>query len=88
MADDQSWAAVSRAIRDALALLGHPITAKCLPDEAEPCGASFSQHAAAHLGCLLAIADHQLDHLGPAGWVIATEVKDHKLAELRGCQPD
>ena len=65
MASDQSWAEVARATRDALALLGRPITPRCLPGEPDACGASFAQHACAHLATISAIADHQLWHLGP-----------------------
>lgn len=80
---DDSWAELARATRDALDLLGHPIRTFCLPDELNPCGASFSQHAAAHFGLMQAIAAHQLDLIGPGGWTVANEVKAHELAELR-----
>lgn len=62
---DESWAEVARDTRAALRLLGRPIKPACLPDEPHPCGASFALHAAAHFATIKAIADHQLDHLGP-----------------------
>lgn len=65
MPADESWAPVARDTREALKLLGYPIVPRCLLDEPEACGASFTQHAAAHLATIKAIADHQLDHLGP-----------------------
>ena len=66
MTTDESWAEVARGTRRALAELGHPITPLCLPDEADPCGGTFTQHALAHLATIKAVADHQLEHLGPA----------------------
>ncbi|HLM89268.1 MAG TPA: hypothetical protein VK284_09600 [Streptosporangiaceae bacterium] len=61
----EAWAAVARASRDALALLGYVVGPRCLPDEAEPCGGSFALHACANLAALKAVADYQLMHLGP-----------------------
>ena len=64
-APDQAWAEYARASRDALAALGYGITPRCLPDEVEPCGATYAQHSAAHLATIKAVCDHQLEHLGP-----------------------
>jgi hypothetical protein len=77
---DETWAQVARDSRDALALLGFPITGRCLPDEAEPCGATWAQHAAAQLATLRAVVDHQLEHVGLPG--VAGEVYRHEAAEL------
>lgn len=62
--DDESWAPVARATRQALDLLGYPITPRCLPDEPDPCGGTFALHTVAHLATIKAICDHQLVHLG------------------------
>jgi hypothetical protein len=62
---DEKWAGVARASRDALALLGYVVGPRCLPGEADPCGASFTLHACANLAAIKAVADHQLTHLGP-----------------------
>lgn len=64
-AEDSDWAEVARASRGALAELGYDIGPRCLPGEPEACGGSFSQHVAAHLATIKAVADHQLAHLGP-----------------------
>ena len=61
---DEEWARVARESREALELLGRPLP-RCLPGEADECGATFAQHAAAHLATIKAVADHQLWHLGP-----------------------
>lgn len=61
---DESWADLARSTRDALALLGYPIGDRCLPDEPDPCGATFAQHTAAHLGKIGAAAAHHAAHLG------------------------
>jgi len=82
MASDQSWAEVARATRDALALLGRPITPRCLPDEADPCGGTFADHAAAHLATIKAVADHQLLHLGPEYGPAHSEIYWEQCAEL------
>lgn len=78
---DETWAEVARASRAALALLGHEITNRCLPDEPAPCGASFALHACAHLTILKVIADHQLWHLdAPASMI--REIYGHERGEL------
>lgn len=79
---DEAWAAVARSTREVLALLGRPIEPKCLPDEAEPCGATFAMHAMAHLASIKAICDHQLAHLGPAFNEAQGEIYWHVRAEL------
>ena len=77
---DQTWREVAEATRQAAGLLGWPISSPCLPHEAEPCGAGYAMHAAAHLAVIKAAADHQLEHLGmPA---VVTDVYDHTRAEL------
>jgi hypothetical protein len=78
---DLTWRPVAEATRDALALLGHPIESPCLPHEAEPCGAGYGLHAAAHLAVIKAIAEHQLGRLGMPG--VAAEIYEHELAQLR-----
>jgi hypothetical protein len=64
MSNDEAWATLARTSRAAMAHFGKE-TPPCLPDEAEACGATFAQHAAAHLAVLKAVADHHLEHLGP-----------------------
>lgn len=81
-AADESWAEVARATREALALLGRPIEPRCLPDEADPCGGTFTLHAVAHLATIKAICDHQLGHLGPAYRAPYDEIYLHTRAEL------
>lgn len=80
--DDETWAPMARATRDALALLGHPIEPKCLPGESDPCGASNALHTMAHLAWLRAIADHQLWHLGPDFKAWARDIYSAALADL------
>lgn len=82
---DLTWRPVAEASREALALLGHPIDSPCLPHEAEPCGAGYGMHAAAHLAVIKAIADHQLEHLGMPE--VAADVYEHNRRELARCQP-
>jgi hypothetical protein len=81
-ASDESWAAVARDTREALGLLGHPIEPKCLPDETDPCGASFALHAMVHLATIKAICDHQLTHLGAPFVEVHGGIYWHKRAEL------
>lgn len=72
---------MARSTREALALLGMNIAARCLPDEPDHCGGSYAQHAAAHLASIRAVVDHQLQHLGaPEGMV--TKIYDKVAAEL------
>lgn len=83
-ADDATWRPYAVATRDALAMLGHAIEVRCLPDEAEPCGGGYAQHAVAYLAILKAIADHQIDHAGMPE--MAAEIYGHERSELtRGC---
>jgi hypothetical protein len=82
MATDESWADLARVTRECLALLGHPVEPRCLPDEARPCGGSFAVHCAAYFGVIAAITDHQLQHLGPDYVATAREVADHQTADL------
>lgn len=82
MPTDESWAQIARDTREALRYLAYPIDAKCLPDESEPCGASFAQHAAAHLATIKAICDHQIGHLGPAFLSLTADVYMHATADL------
>lgn len=81
-ASDESWAKVARSSRDALALVGHPIGPRCMPDEAEPCGATFAMHAMANFAVLKAIADHQLTHLGARYIEAHAEIYMDQRAEL------
>jgi hypothetical protein len=82
----EAWAAVARASRDALALLGYVVGPRCLPDEAEPCGGSFALHACANLAALKAVADHQLMHLGPGMNPVQGEIYLEVRGELEtGC---
>lgn len=83
MTTDEKWAEVARGSREALALLGRPIEPRCLPDEADPCGATFAMHAVAHFATIKAICDHQLDHLGAPDSQIY-EVYMNTLAEIAG----
>ena len=86
---DEAWAEVARNSREALALLGYSIGPRCLPDEPDACGGTWAQHAAAQLGVLKAVADHQLAHLGgpyveisgQRYWIAREELTDHP-----GCQ--
>ncbi len=82
---DEVWAPVARSTRDALALLGRPIEPTCLPDEAEPCGASFALHAVAHFATIKAICDHQLEHLGTQFLGPQWEIYWGVIAELEQC---
>lgn len=77
---DLSWREVAEHTRRAAGLLGYPIKSPCLPHEAEPCGAGYGMHAAAHLAVIKAAADHQLEHLGMPE--VAQEIYDHTRAEL------
>jgi hypothetical protein len=88
-AADQAWEPVARSTRDALASLGYSIAPRCLPDEANACGATFAQHAMAHLGALKAIADHHLKHLGELGqahghvyWHVRDEIETDPACQM------
>jgi hypothetical protein len=80
---DKTWADVARDTRAALALLGHPIDPLCLPDEIGACGGTFSQHAAAHLATIVAIADHQIKHLGPGYRGMVNDVYNETIREMK-----
>jgi len=83
---DQTWAGVARASRDALALLGYVVGPRCLPDEDEPCGGTFTMHACANLAAVKAVADHQLAHLGPQMGPMHGSVYNDVRGELEaGC---
>ena len=82
MADDETWAQVARDTREVLALLGRPVEPGCLPDESDPCGASFALHAVAHFASIKAVCDHQLGHLGPAFTEARGEIYWHVRDEL------
>jgi hypothetical protein len=82
MASDESWAEVAHESRAALASLGYSIGPRCLPDEADPCGASFAQHAAAHLATIKAVCDHQLSHLGSPYIERSGIIYGNRLTEL------
>lgn len=62
---DEAWAPVARSAREALALLGYHIDPRCLPDEPDACGGTFTQHAVSYFGAIKAVADHQLQHIDP-----------------------
>jgi len=85
---DQAWAQAARDSRAALALLGRPIDPRCLPDETEPCGATFAMHAAAHLASIKAVCDHQLGHLGLAFAELFSEVYWQVRDDLAGYHDD
>jgi hypothetical protein len=61
---DANWADLARGSRGALADLGYHIAPGCLPDEAEPCGANYTMHVAAHLAVIRAVIEHHAEHLG------------------------
>lgn len=84
---DVRWAGIARITRQALGLLGYSIRDTCLPDEPDPCGAGFAAHAAAHLGAIKAVADHQLAHLGAGLAGVASQVYDGTAVDLAGCNP-
>jgi len=69
---DLAWAQVARDTRQALNLLGYAIGPRCLPDETGACGATFREHAGAHLAAIKAVADHQLAHLNPPDGLVNT----------------
>jgi hypothetical protein len=79
---DAAWAEQARVTREALALLGHPIGVRCLPDEPDFCGGSFALYAMSHYATLQAIVEHQMGHLGPAFSEGFEEIRFHKAAEL------
>jgi hypothetical protein len=79
---DLKWAPVARDARAALELLGRPVADNCLPGEASPCGVDYRNHAAAYFATIMAVAEHQLGHLGPEFVCIAHEVHDHEYTEL------
>jgi hypothetical protein len=87
---DDTWAKPARDSRAALKLLGWNIDPKCLPDEANPCGASFAMHAMAHYAAIKALCDHQLEHLGPAFEAASNDIYETYRAELENnrCQMD
>jgi hypothetical protein len=78
---DRSWASVARETREALSLLGWPIIARCLPGEQDECGHGFAAHTVAHLATLMAVAEHQLDHLGADSQMVS-DIMAHTLDEL------
>lgn len=88
-ATDESWAPVARDTREALRWLGYPIEPKCLPDETDPCGRTFSEHAMAHFATIKAICDHQLDHLSPPGEMVGAiyQYQRGRLEALDGGKP-
>jgi hypothetical protein len=63
-ADRAGWAEFAVQTRDCLAHLGFTIVGNCMPDETEPCGGTYREHARANLTALIAVADHQLKHAG------------------------
>lgn len=83
-AADASWAAVARDTREALRYLGHPIEPMCLPGELQECGGSYAEHAAAQLATIIAIARHQLAHLGAEWQPLVDEVMLEQCAQLAG----
>ena len=86
MSHDGQWAELARNSRAALALLGHDIGPRCLPDEPDPCGATFALHAIAHLATLAAISDHHLEHLGGMDSPVVRDIYLQAMAEVRaGC---
>jgi len=79
---DAEWRDIARETRVILARMGHPITDLCMPDEPDPCGGTWAQHAAAHLSVIKAIADHQLTHLGPHFSDLSVKIYRHTMEEL------
>lgn len=79
---DGKWAEYARVTRDAAALLGYRVDDRCLPDEKEPCGGTFGQHAMANLAVIKAVCDHQLLHLGAPPETVAV-IYDGVLGEIR-----
>jgi hypothetical protein len=82
-----TWAEVARGARDALHNLGYPVRLGCLPGEAAPCGGNDAEHVASYLAAIKAIADHQLEHLGPAADPLASTVYRATLLELGNHAP-
>src|SRR5579859_2456584 len=81
MSTDQNWAELGRGRRQALAELGYAVGPRCLPDEPEACGGTFTDHVMAHLATIKAVADHHLTHLRPSAACYA-EIYTHQQAEL------
>jgi hypothetical protein len=81
---DAEWEPLARSSREALALLGYAITIRCLPGEPGPCGATFAQHAAAHLATMQAVIEHHLSHLGddPEWAALVDDVREHAAEEV------
>lgn len=67
---DLVWRDLAYASREALARLGYDISARCLPDEADPCTGTFALHVIAHLAAIKAVADHHLEHLQPPAGMV------------------
>ena len=86
MATDQDWAEAARAARQALITIGYPVKDDCLPDEADACSGNFAQHAASYYVTLKAIADHQLEHIGPCFGQPELIYNDAMAKLLRDCQ--
>lgn len=80
--DDNTWAPLAHSTREALALIGYDIVARCLPDEPEACGGSFAQHTAAHLATMRAVIEHHVTHLGPAWRPMLQEIQAHAAEEV------
>jgi hypothetical protein len=83
---DLAWADLARNSAQSLALLGYPVSA-CLPGDAEPCGGSYAEHAAANLIAMMAVNAHHLKHLAPSEELFDS-VYDDTVAKLNqpGCQ--
>ncbi len=79
---DESWAPLARSTREALRLLGYGIEPRCLPGEAEACGGTFTEHAAAQLAALRAVTDHHAAHLGPEWFELLGAVYAKASAEV------
>lgn len=82
-----TWRQVAEATRDALARLGYPVPA-CLPGEADECGGSDAEHAAANLGALRAVVEHRITHLGSEARPMVDDVAARiggELAAGPGC---
>lgn len=83
---DQDWADLARNSARALGLLGYAVS-DCLPGDAEPCGGTFIEHAAANLAALTAVIDHHLEHLQPPSGMFTSVYSDTEAKLLEpGCQ--
>lgn len=81
---DENWAPLARASREALNKLDNYGRCRpcCLPGEADWCGCTFEQHAAANLATLKALTDHYLNMTQMPDSMI-TDIYEDALATFR-----